>query len=1017
MGSKLARMDSDVSGTWKPYGNSLLAIVPSFLLIAVIFALTSDASATPVTEDISTHMIWASINNPWSIKNDIRVLDGASLTLRAGVNVEFDGRYSITCHGSGKVVIDGRADNMVHVTSASPSSFNYSSFEIGIAGVVRNCTFSYGAVCLVMNEASSIEETYVANAPEGIRVIGGNVELRRCTVSDCDTGILFVGSSQNLMLECNISTCVKGVLLDGSTGYTTIEGCDVRDCDVRAVEIKAAGKGIRVLNSTVSYSRGGIFVWGAQDVLIENIMAIECETGIGIASASTSSAEPIWIEHCRARKCHVGIGFTSGGKWTYVTNTTIELNDMGADRRTSDYHEVFFWRNNFLWNNIQVTPTTMNTSWSLDGTGNFWSDYDGADGDGDGIGDTPYDVTPTQQDPFPLMEPVDFEAPVAAAGKDVTVRQHGTFKLDGSGSRDDTWIADWAWTVDVPGEPLVLRGPVVEAVAHVAGAFDVTLVVTDAVGRTGSDVLRLTVTDADPPEFLSIDVPGTVSTGGVLNISCRARDNVAVTGVHVQYAYGGGSLNDRDLFNLGGGLWSTDIAVPPDLGEPIHYILTARDAARNVNTTGYLSVEVVDDVPPVLAPDLPEFATTGEGAFCCCTVTDNVGVARVTLEYAFPGRGAMLVNLTGVGTSWSALVQVPADAPSPMTVRFTAEDRSGNTATTGPLEVVIRDDDPPTMGEVRASPPVDAWHRNGTVTVTAVLADNRGVATAALDVMYPATGWTPVPMVAAGGAYCVTFTVAPDLGARLVFRLNVTDAAGNRLLGPEVEVGLLSQDPRILSEPATEVLDGHPYVVKLVAEDPDTAATSLWWRLETNATWLRLDSNAMRLAGTPSGGDVGRYWVNVSVTDGEGGAAHLRWEVEVRDFNWPPVVTIIAPDEGFRASGWLTVTARVDDDDGVVEWVRLRVDDGEWTDMEGPTLWSLNLEAGELSKGSHTVSVKAFDGVSESEVRTLNFTAPGSGGGRLPAIAIVGPAVGVLVAVAVALVYARARRRRGSVSL
>jgi hypothetical protein len=326
--------------------------------------------------------------------------------------------------------------------------------------------------------------------------------------------------------------------------------------------------------------------------------------------------------------------------------------------------------------------------------------------------------------------------------------------------------------------------------------------------------------------------------------------------------------------------------------------------------------------------------------------------------------------------------------------------------------VAILDDDPPTMGEVTASPPLDAWHRNGTVTVEAVLADNRGVAAALLDVMYPATEWTSLPMVAAGGAYCATFTVAPDLGARLVFRLNVTDAAGNRLLGPETEVGLLSQDPRILSEPATEVLDGHPYAVGLVAEDPDTVATGLRWRLDTNASWLRLDANAARLAGTPSGEDVGSYWVNLSVTDGEGGAAWLRFDVEVLDYNWPPVVTIIAPDEGFRATGWLTVTARVADDDGVVAWVRLRVDDGEWTDMEGPTLWSLNLETGELSRGTHTLSVRASDGVSESDVRTLNFTAPGSGGTRLPRVVVIGPVLAIVIAIPV-VVYLLRRRRSG----
>jgi hypothetical protein len=38
---------------------------------------------------------------------------------------------------------------------------------------------------------------------------------------------------------------------------------------------------------------------------------------------------------------------------------------------------------------------------------NYWSDYNGTDSDGDGIGDTPYVINDENQDNYPLMEPVD----------------------------------------------------------------------------------------------------------------------------------------------------------------------------------------------------------------------------------------------------------------------------------------------------------------------------------------------------------------------------------------------------------------------------------------------------------------------------------------------------------------------------------------------------------------------------------------------------------------------------------
>ena len=48
---------------------------------------------------------------------------------------------------------------------------------------------------------------------------------------------------------------------------------------------------------------------------------------------------------------------------------------------------------------------------------NYWSDYNGTDIDGDGIGDTPYIINDENQDKYPLIEPIDLEInPEAVTG-------------------------------------------------------------------------------------------------------------------------------------------------------------------------------------------------------------------------------------------------------------------------------------------------------------------------------------------------------------------------------------------------------------------------------------------------------------------------------------------------------------------------------------------------------------------------------------------------------------------------
>ena len=97
------------------------------------------------------------------------------------------------------------------------------------------------------------------------------------------------------------------------------------------------------------------------------------------------------------------------GLWYFGSSHNNMLSNNVADNQISMYFELqcrnnTIYHNNFVNNELQFFPDIDSVnSWDNGVEGNYWSNYNGTDDDGNGIGDTQYVIDENNQDNYPLI--------------------------------------------------------------------------------------------------------------------------------------------------------------------------------------------------------------------------------------------------------------------------------------------------------------------------------------------------------------------------------------------------------------------------------------------------------------------------------------------------------------------------------------------------------------------------------------------------------------------------------------
>ncbi|SMH45746.1 PKD domain-containing protein, partial [Methanohalophilus portucalensis] len=304
--------------------------------------------------------------------------------------------------------------------------------------------------------------------------------------------------------------------------------------------------------------------------------------------------------------------------------------------------------------------------------------------------------------------------------------------------------------------------------------FNATFSDTSGNYNTSSDK-TINVTDNIAPVIQDIVYEENANTGDIVGIGFNVNDNIGITSTDFNI-----STNETAELTEDGNWYNYTLNVPVDSVNDIDFNATFSDAAGNFNSTDDISVNVSDNIDPVIQDIVyEENVNTGDIVGIGFNVNDNIGIASTDFNISTNGTA----ELTKDGNWYNYSLHVPVDSINDIDFNATFSDTAGNSNATDDKTISVTDNIAPVIQDIVYEEDVNT---GDVVAIGFNVTDHIGITSTDFNISTNGTA----ELTKGGNWYNYTLTVPEDSVDDIVFNATFSDAAGNSNATDDITVNV-----------------------------------------------------------------------------------------------------------------------------------------------------------------------------------------------------------------------------------